>query len=54
MARTKECDPDHALAKGMSVFWRSGYENTSLETLMREMGIAKQSLYDTFGDKRSL
>jgi TetR/AcrR family transcriptional repressor of nem operon len=54
MARSKEFVPERALAKAMSVFWRSGYENTSLETLMREMGIAKQSLYDTFGDKRSL
>jgi len=54
MARTKEFDPAKALAKAMSVFWRYGYENTSTESLMREMGIAKQSLYDTFGDKRSL
>jgi TetR/AcrR family transcriptional regulator, transcriptional repressor for nem operon len=38
----------------MNVFWRLGYEHTSLEVLMREMGIAKQSLYDTFGDKRDL
>ena len=38
----------------MNVFWRFGYEHTSLEVLMREMGIAKQSLYDTFGDKRAL
>jgi TetR/AcrR family transcriptional repressor of nem operon len=38
----------------MHLFWHSGYENTSLEALMREMGIARQSLYDTFGDKRSL
>jgi TetR/AcrR family transcriptional repressor of nem operon len=38
----------------MNVFWRFGYEHTSLDVLMREMGIAKQSLYDTFGDKRSL
>jgi TetR/AcrR family transcriptional repressor of nem operon len=38
----------------MEVFWRHGYENTSLEALMREMGIARQSLYDTFGDKRAL
>ena len=54
MARTKEFDPERALAKAMAVFWRLGYESTSLETLMQEMGIAKQSLYDTFGDKRSL
>jgi len=38
----------------MAVFWRLGYENTSLEILLREMGIAKQSLYDTYGDKRGL
>jgi len=38
----------------MNVFWRLGYEHTSLDVLMREMRIAKQSLYDTFGDKRAL
>ena len=54
MARSKEFDPERALDKAMHLFWRSGYESTSLEALMREMGIAKQSLYDTFGDKRSL
>ena len=54
MARSKEFDPERALAKAMRVFWRVGYQNTSIELLMREMGIAKQSLYDTFGDKRDL
>jgi TetR/AcrR family transcriptional repressor of nem operon len=54
MARSKEFDPERALAKAMDLFWRLGYENTSLEALMQEMGVAKQSLYDTFGDKRSL
>jgi TetR/AcrR family transcriptional repressor of nem operon len=54
MARPKEFDPERALAKAMSVFWRLGYENTSTDVLIREMGIAKQSLYDTFGDKRAL
>lgn len=38
----------------MNVFWRHGYEHASLDVLMRDMGIARQSLYDTFGDKRSL
>jgi len=54
MARPKTFNPDRALDRAMRLFWRSGYESTSLEALMREMGIAKQSLYDTFGDKRGL
>jgi TetR/AcrR family transcriptional repressor of nem operon len=54
MARAKEFDPERALAKAMRVFWRLGYESASTETLIKEMGIAKQSLYDTFGDKRSV
>jgi TetR/AcrR family transcriptional repressor of nem operon len=54
MARSKEFDPERALLKAMSLFWRLGYKNTSVEALMREMGVARQSLYDTFGDKRAL
>jgi len=54
MARSKEFDEERALASAMDLFWRQGYENTSLEALMHVMGIAKQSLYDTFGDKRAL
>ena len=54
MARTKKFDPQQALAAAMNVFWRLGYEGTSLDVLITEMGIARQSLYDTFGDKRSL
>ena len=54
MARAKEFEAKTALAAAMRVFWRLGYENTSLETLIRETGVAKQSLYDTFGDKRAL
>jgi TetR/AcrR family transcriptional repressor of nem operon len=54
MARAKEFEAKTALAAAMKVFWRLGYENTSLESLIRETGVAKQSLYDTFGDKRAL
>ena len=54
MSRSKEFDPERALDKAMNLFWRLGYENTSLEALMKAMGIARQSLYDTFGDKRAL
>lgn len=54
MARTKEFDAKQVLTAAMNAFWRLGYENTSLEVLIRETGIARQSLYDTFGDKRAL
>jgi TetR/AcrR family transcriptional regulator, transcriptional repressor for nem operon len=54
MARTKEFEPEKALEAAVNVFWRLGYEHTSLDALMKEMGVARQSLYDTFGDKRAL
>jgi TetR/AcrR family transcriptional regulator, transcriptional repressor for nem operon len=54
MARPKAFDPERALLEAMNLFWRLGYEGTSVEALIREMGIARQSFYDTFGDKRAL
>ena len=36
MARTKKFDPKQALAAAMNVFWRLGYENTSLDVLMAD------------------
>ncbi len=38
----------------MDLFWRNGYEATSLAELLQEMGIGRQSLYNTFGGKHSL
>jgi len=54
MARKKEFDKEEVLAKAMNTFWRYGYEGTSMQTLVKTMGINRGSLYDTFGDKRSL
>ena len=54
MARHKEFDRDEALHKAMEVFWSRGYEATSIQDLVTHMGINRQSLYDTFGDKHTL
>jgi TetR/AcrR family transcriptional regulator, transcriptional repressor for nem operon len=54
MARPKEFDVDDALQQALEVFWRKGYEATSVQDLVAAMGIQKASLYGTFGDKHSL
>src|SRR5215207_459684 len=54
MARHKEFDRDAALRAAIAVFADRGFEGTSTEDLLRSMGISRQSLYDTFGDKRNL
>jgi AcrR family transcriptional regulator len=38
----------------MHLFWRHGYEATSIADLTRVMGIMPPSLYAAFGDKRRL
>ncbi|MEM7248187.1 MAG: TetR/AcrR family transcriptional regulator [Acidobacteriota bacterium] len=38
----------------MMLFWRQGYEATGIAEITAELGIGRQSLYGTFGDKRAL
>jgi TetR/AcrR family transcriptional regulator, transcriptional repressor for nem operon len=54
VARTKEFEPERALENAMDLFWRRGYEATSVQDLLSEMGIGRGSMYGTFGDKRAL
>ena len=54
MARQKEFDREEALHKAMEVFWTRGYQAASIQDLVKYMGINRQSLYDTFGDKHAL
>jgi TetR/AcrR family transcriptional regulator, transcriptional repressor for nem operon len=54
MARHKEFDRDTALKAAITVFTEHGYEGTSTDALLSAMKISRQSMYDTFGDKRSL
>lgn len=51
---SKKFDRDEVLEKAMNLFWKQGYEATGVTQLLEHTGIGRQSLYDTFGDKRSL
>ena len=54
MARPKEFDEDGALRNAIRLFSQQGFAATSTEDLMRAMDVGRQSMYDTFGDKRAL
>lgn len=54
MARTKGFDQADALQKAIRVFGMHGFSATSPDALMEVMGIGRQSMYDTFGNKRAL
>ncbi len=50
----KTFDLDEATDKAIAVFWKKGYEGTSMADLIDSMGINKGSLYNAFGSKRAL
>ncbi|HTL65069.1 MAG TPA: TetR/AcrR family transcriptional regulator [Pseudolabrys sp.] len=52
--RPRAYDPDTALARAADVFWRNGYDGTSLDDLVAATGMNRPSLYAAFGDKRDL
>jgi TetR/AcrR family transcriptional regulator, transcriptional repressor for nem operon len=52
--RPLEFDRNEALDKAMQLFWRQGYDGTSMSDLTAELGVGRQSLYGAFGDKRTL
>jgi TetR/AcrR family transcriptional repressor of nem operon len=54
MARPREFDENAVLDAAVRCFWQRGYAATSVRDLVDEMGIAGASLYNAFGDKRSL
>lgn len=52
--RPLEFDPDEALGAAVEVFWKKGYEASSLTDLLDAMALSKSSLYQAFGSKQQL
>ncbi|KVN97862.1 TetR/AcrR family transcriptional regulator [Burkholderia ubonensis] len=52
--RPREFDRDLALKRAMIVFWRRGYEGTSMSDLVETLGIASARIYAAFGSKEAL
>ena len=53
MARPIEFDRPHAVNRALALFWRQGYQATTLADLLQAMGIGRSSFYAAFTDKRT-
>lgn len=54
MPRTKEFDEAEVLDQALELFRARGFKHTSFADLTAELGVSRQSLYDTYGDKQTL
>jgi TetR/AcrR family transcriptional repressor of nem operon len=54
MARPREFDYDEALDRAMLLFWRRGYQATSITDIESATGLTKGSIYKAFDNKRNL
>lgn len=54
MSRAKEFDEVEVLDQALELFRARGFKHTSFANLVEELGVSRQSLYDTYGDKQTL
>ncbi|WP_053972153.1 TetR/AcrR family transcriptional regulator [Mangrovimonas sp. ST2L15] len=54
MPRLKKYNEQEVIEKAMNLFWKQGFENTSMQMLENEMGINKFSIYSSFGSKNGI
>src|SRR5271154_5098478 len=54
MAGVRRFDREDVLDRAALVFWRDGFQATSIQDLEAATGLGRGSLYNAFGDKASL
>lgn len=54
MPRVKEFDEAEVLDQALELFRSRGFNQTSFADLTSELGVSRQSLYDTYGNKETL
>ena len=54
MSRPKEFDEAEVLDQALELFRARGFKHTSFADLTDGLGVSRQSLYDTYGDKQTL
>ena len=54
MARTREFKPDTVIDAALDLFWRKGYKSCSMADVVKQSGVARYGLYQTFKDKDQL
>jgi len=54
MGRHRQFDPEAVLDAALDVFWRQGFEGTSITDLTAATGVAAPGLYAAFGNKEAL
>lgn len=52
--KPKSFNPEATLELIADAFARGGYEGTSLDDIIKKTGLGKQSLYNTYGDKKAM
>lgn len=53
-ARTKSFEQAEILDKAIEIFRKNGYNATSMQDLVDNLGLNRSSIYDTFGNKKNL
>ncbi len=54
MGRNRTFDENEVIEKAIGCFWTYGYTATSIRDLEKAMGMTSASLYNAFGDKKTL